>query len=85
MEARLLALLLGAAERLGHALERNWSVDWVPRPDTPLTVSSLPLRMASIMRVSSATFLIQAPSFCVYMANLVVPISALASELALNG
>src|ERR1700756_1875373 len=41
--------------------------------------------MASIMRASSATFLIQAPSFWVYIANLAVPISAVASELDLNG
>src|SRR5262245_16219773 len=41
--------------------------------------------MASTMRASSVTFLIQAPSFCVYIANLAVPISAVASELDLNG
>src|SRR5207248_11463661 len=41
--------------------------------------------MASTMRASSATFLIQAPSFWVYIANLAVPISAVASELDLNG
>jgi hypothetical protein len=41
--------------------------------------------MASTMRTSSATFLIQAPSFCVYIANLALPISAVASELVLNG
>src|SRR5438093_12321337 len=66
-------------------LSENWSVVWVPRPEVPLTVRSAPLRMASIMRASSATFLIQAPSFWVYIANLAVPISAVASVLGLNG
>src|SRR5215468_12303338 len=41
--------------------------------------------MASTMRASSSRFLIQAPSFWVYIANLAVPISAVASELDLNG
>src|SRR2546429_2166740 len=66
-------------------LSEYWSVDWVPRPEVPFTVKSAPLRMASTMRASSATFLIQAPSFWVYMANLAVPISAGASELVLDG
>ena len=48
-------------------------------------VRSAPLRMASIMRASSATFLIQAPSFLVFIPNLAVPISAVASEVDLNG
>src|SRR5262249_14136223 len=41
--------------------------------------------MASTMRASSSRFLIQAPSFWVYIANLAVPISAVASEVDLNG
>src|SRR5215813_10974642 len=66
-------------------LSEYWSVDVVPRPEVPFTVRSAPLRMASTMRASSATFLIQAPSFCVYIANLAGPISAVASEVDLNG
>jgi hypothetical protein len=57
----------------------------VPRLDVPLMVRSAPLRMASIRRASSATFLIQAPSFWVYIANLVGPISAVASDDCRNG
>ena len=60
------------------------SVVLVPRPDTPLTTRSAPLRMASTSRASSAAFLIQAPSFCVYMAKLAGPISALASDVRLE-
>src|SRR5215470_13515129 len=66
-------------------LSEYWSVDWVRRPEVPFTVKSAPLRMASTMRASSATFLIQAPSFWVYITNLAVPISAVASEVDLNG
>src|SRR5262249_53312965 len=66
-------------------LSEYWSVEVVPRPEVPFTVRSAPLRMASTMRASSATFLIQAPSFCVYIANLAVPTSAVASVLVLNG
>src|SRR4030095_4154980 len=66
-------------------LSEYWSVDWVPRPEVPFTVRSAPLRMASTMRVSSAAFLIQAPSSLVYIANLAVPTWAVASELVLNG
>src|SRR5262245_12348254 len=66
-------------------LSEYWSVDWVRRPEVPFTVKSAPLRMASTMRASSATFLIQAPSFWVYIANLAGPISAVASEVDLNG
>src|SRR5262249_28403151 len=66
-------------------LSEYWSVDWVPRPEVPFTVRSAPLRMASTMRASSATSLIQAPSFWVYIGNLAEPISAVASELVLNG
>src|SRR5262249_60174624 len=66
-------------------LSEYWSVDWVPRPEVPFTIKSAPLRMASTMRVSSAAFLIQAPSFWVYIANLALPISAVASEFVLNG
>src|SRR4029077_1791666 len=66
-------------------LSEYWSVDCVPRPEVPFTVRSAPLRMASTMRASSATFLIQAPSFWVYIANLAGPISAVASEVDLNG
>src|SRR5262249_61278182 len=66
-------------------LSEYWSVDWVRRPEVPFTVKSAPLRMASTMRASSVTFLIQAPSFWVYIANLAVPISAVASGLVFNG
>ena len=67
-ELRLSALLLRAVERLSEALERilvGRFVDCVPRPEVLLTVRSAPLRMASTMRASAATFLIQAPSFWV--------------------
>src|SRR5262245_30903629 len=66
-------------------LSEYWSVDCVPLPEVPRTVRSPPLRMAPIMRASSATFLIQAPSLSVYIANLDVPISAVASVSPLNG
>ena len=46
---------------------------------------SAPRRMVSTMRASSAAFLIQAPSACVYIAYFVEPISTVASEPGLNG
>src|SRR5262245_43680392 len=66
-------------------LSEYWSVDVVPRPEVPFTIRSAPLRMASIMRTSSAPFFIQAPSCCAYIAHLALPLSAVASELVLNG
>src|SRR5204862_3427097 len=43
------------------------STDCVPRLDVPVTTRSVPLRMVSMRRASSAAFLIHAPSFCVYI------------------
>src|SRR5262249_25768256 len=65
-------------------LSEYLSVLWVPLADVPFTTRSPLLRMASTMRASSAAFLIQAPSFCVYMENLLPAISTEASLLALK-
>ena len=43
-------------------LSENTSVEWVPFADVPLITALSPPRMASIRCVSSAAFLIQAPS-----------------------
>src|SRR5712692_5358537 len=65
-------------------LSEKTSVVAVPRAEPPLMVASLPLRMASTSRASSAAFLTQAPSPCVYMVYEAPPISSVASEFGLK-
>src|SRR3979490_2393213 len=65
-------------------LSENTSAVAVPRADVPLMVRSVPLRMESTRRVSSAAFLTQAPSAWVYMEYVAPPISSVASELGLK-
>src|SRR5919201_5863745 len=52
------------------------SVVSVPLAETPLTTTSAERRMASTIRSSSAAFLIQRPSPCVYIAYAAPPTSS---------
>src|SRR5581483_5373022 len=65
-------------------LSENVSVVWVPLEVVALITASDPLRMASTSLASSAAFLIQAPSFWVYMAKLAPATVAVASEFGLK-